>query len=60
MWESLGYYGYAVQLLQKGLDKIPQDSINVNSRQALTNHLNSVNKMNEEFENASWLKEYWE
>lgn len=56
VWESLGYYGYAVQLLQKGLDKIPQDSINVNSRQALTNHLNSVNKMNEEFENASWLK----
>lgn len=56
VWESLGYYGYAVQLLQKGLDKIPQDSINVNSRQALTNHLNSVNKMNAEFENASWLK----
>lgn len=56
VWESLGYYGYAAQLLQKGLDRMPQDSINVNSRQALTNHLNSVNKMNEEFENASWLK----
>ena len=56
MWESLGYYGYAAQLLQKGLDRMPQDSINVDSRQVFINHLNSVNKMNAEFENVSWLK----
>ena len=56
MWESLGYYGYAAQLLQKGLDRMPQDSINVDSRQVFINHLNSVNKMNEEFEDVPWLK----
>lgn len=56
VWESLGYYGYAAQLLQKGLDRMPQDSINVDSRQVFINHLNSVNKMNAEFENVSWLK----
>lgn len=56
MWESLGYYGYAAQLLQKGLDRMPQDSINVDSRQVFVNHLNSVNKMNEEFEDVPWLK----
>jgi len=56
VWESLGYYGYAAQLLQKGLDRMPQDSINVDSRQVFVNHLNSVNKMNAEFENVPWLK----
>lgn len=56
VWESLGYYGYAAQLLQKGLDRMPQDSINIGSRQVFINHFNSVNKMNAEFENVSWLK----
>lgn len=42
VWESLDCYGYAAQLLQKGLDRMPQDSINVDSRQVFVNHLNSV------------------
>lgn len=54
VWESLGYYAYAAQLLQKGIDLMPQEQ-NEN-KQIFQNHLAKVNQMKATLENASWLK----
>ena len=54
VWEGLGYYAYAAQLLQKGIDLMPQNE-NEN-KQIFQNHLTKVNQMKASFENASWLK----
>ena len=54
VWESLGYYGYAAHLLQKGIDLMPQDQ--GENKQIIQNHLTKVNEMKASFENASWLK----
>lgn len=56
VWERLGYYEYASQLLQKGLNEMPQDLDNSDSQKILVNHLNSVNAMKTKYENAPWLK----
>lgn len=54
IWESLGYYAYAAQLLQKGIDLMP-DEQNEN-KQIFQNHLTKVNGQATMFENASWIK----
>lgn len=54
VWESLGYYSYAAQLLQKGIDMMPQEQ-NEN-KQIFMKHLAKVNERKEKMENASWLK----
>jgi len=60
VWESIGYYAYAAQLLQKGIDLMPEESGIANSlqqnKQIFQNHLIKVNQMGASFENASWLK----
>lgn len=54
VWESLGYYGYAVHQLQKGIGLMPQEQ--GENKQIFQNHLAKVNEMKASFENASWLK----
>lgn len=54
VWESLGYYAYAAQLLQKGIDLMPQE--HGENKQIFQNHLTKVNDMRARFENASWMK----
>ena len=53
VWESLGYFAYAAQLLQKGIGLMPQEQ-NEN-KQIFMNHLSKVNEQKAHFENASWL-----
>jgi len=54
VWESLGYYAYAVHLLQKGIDLMPQNENE--HKQIFQSHLMRVNEMKARFENASWMK----
>ena len=54
VWENLGYYAYAAQLLQKGIELMPQEQ-NEN-KQIFTNHLAKVNQMKSTLEDASWIK----
>ena len=54
LWESLGYYAYAAQLLQKGIDLMPQEQSR--NKQLFQNHLAKVNQMKATSENASWMK----
>ena len=56
VWESLGYYGYASQLLQKGIKLMPDEQVENESRQVFTNHLNKVDAMKAKYEDAPWLK----
>ena len=56
IWESLGYYDYASQLLKKGIDMMPKDMKGSKSEQIFTNHLNTVNTMKDKYENAPWVK----
>lgn len=54
VWESLGYYAYAANLLQKGIDLMPQEE-NEN-KQIFLSHLTKVNGMKARYENPSWTK----
>lgn len=54
VWESLGHYAYAAQLLQKGIELMPQEESE--TKQIFSNHLTKVNELKEKFENASWMK----
>ena len=54
VWESLGHYAYAAQLLQKGIDLMPQEQNE--HKQIFQNHLVKVNEKKAKYENASWLK----
>lgn len=54
VWESLGHYAYAAQLLQKGIDLMPQEESE--TKQIFLNHLTKVNELKSKYENASWLK----
>lgn len=54
VWESLGYYAYAVHLLQKGIDLMPQEQ-NENMR-IFQSHLAKVNELKAQFENSHWMK----
>lgn len=54
VWENLGYYAYAAQLLQKGIDLMPQEQSR--NKQIFQNHLAKVNQMKATSENASWMK----
>lgn len=54
VWESLGYYSYAAQLLQKGIDLMPKEESE--TKQIFSNHLTKVNELKAKFENASWMK----
>lgn len=54
VWESLGHYAYAAQLLQKGINLMPQEENG--NKQVFQNHLAKVNQMKASFENVSWLK----
>lgn len=55
VWESLGYYAFASQLLRKGIDLMPQELYE--NKQIFTNHLTKVNQQKNRYENASWLKQ---
>lgn len=54
VWESLRYYSYAAQLLQKGIDLMPQEQSE--NKLIFQNHLAKVNQMKATSENTSWLK----
>lgn len=54
VWESLGYYAYSAQLLQKGIDLMPMEQSE--NKQIFLNHLTKVNDMKTRYENASWMK----
>ena len=54
VWESLGYYAYAAQLLQKGIDLMPREQSE--NKQIFQNHLTKVDELKAKFENASWMK----
>lgn len=54
VWESIGYYAYAAQLLQKGIELMPQEESE--SKQIFTNHLTKVDAQKKLFENDSWAK----
>lgn len=53
VWESLGSYAYAAELLQKGIGLMDDKDEN---RHIFENHLAKVNEKKGRFENASWLK----
>lgn len=53
VWESLGYYAYAAELLQKGIGLMEDTD---KSRQIFENHLTKVNDKRARLENASWMK----
>lgn len=54
VWESLGHYSYAAQLLQKGIDLMPKEQND--NKQIFLNHLTKVNELKAKYENASWMK----
>lgn len=54
VWESMSNYAHAAQLLQKGIELMPQEQ-NEN-KQIFQNHLTKVDNQKIRFENASWLK----
>lgn len=56
VWESLGNFTYAAQLLQKGICKMPDDQ--KENKQIFMNHLTKVNEQKAKFENVSWLKRF--
>lgn len=53
VWESLGNYAYAAELLQKGIGLMDDKDEN---RHIFENHLAKVNEQKGRFENVSWLK----
>lgn len=54
VWESMGNYAYASQLLQKGIGLMPEEQ--GENKQIFQNHLTKVEHQKMRFENASWLK----
>lgn len=54
VWENLGHYACAANLLQKGIDLMPKEQSD--NKQVFLNHLAKVNDMKARFENASWMK----
>lgn len=57
IWESLGYYAYAAQLLQKGIDLMPDDQ--TENKQVFQNHLTKVSEQSLRRPNASLMKKFW-
>lgn len=55
LWETLGHYAYASQLLQKGISLMPHEL--AENKQVFEHHLTKVNDLKLKFENASWLKQ---
>ena len=53
VWESLGNYAYAAELLQKGIGLMENQDEN---RHIFENHLAKINEQKGSFENVSWLK----
>ena len=56
VWENLGYYGYAEQLLRTGIEKMPHPT-NEGDKQVLANHLSKVVSLKERVDNAPWIKQ---
>ena len=56
VWESLGYYAHAAQLLQKGIGLMPVEQSE--NKQIFQNHLTKVNEHAAKYENASWMKRF--
>lgn len=54
VWESLGYYAHAAQLLQKGIGLMPVEQSE--NKQIFQNHLTKVNEHAAKSENASWKR----
>lgn len=57
VWESLGYYAYAAQLLQKGIDKMPDMDGN---KQIFQNHLGKVHEQAIRKTNVPMMKKFWD
>lgn len=57
VWESLGYYAYAAQLLQMGIDKMPDMDEN---KQVFQNHLGKVHEQAIRKTNAPLMKKFWD
>lgn len=54
VWESLGYYAYAAQLLQKGIGMMSQEQ--TENKQIFQKHLTKVNSQVAMIENAPWIR----
>lgn len=54
LWETLGYYDFASQLLQKGIELMPQEQ--AENKQIFQTHLAKVDEKKIRFENPSWTK----
>ena len=57
VWESMGYYAYAAQLLQKGIGLMPDDQ--TENKQIFQNHLTMVTDKSLRHENAPWVKKFF-
>lgn len=53
VWESIGHYEYAAQLLQKGIDLMPMD---YPSRHVFSNHLSKLKNTKDAFKPMSIIK----
>lgn len=54
VWESIGCFAYAAQLLQKGISLMPEDQNE--AKQVFGNHLQKINAMNVQMVNAPWIR----
>lgn len=54
VWESIGHYTYAANLLDEGIKLTPEGQRE--NKLIFQSHLTKVNQMKASFENASWLK----
>ena len=56
VWEQMGHLGYASELLQQGIDKMPQALRDGQKGQIFMNHKQTVDQKRAKYENASWFK----
>lgn len=56
VWEQMGRLAYASELLQQGIDKMPQALRDGQKGQIFRNHKQTVDQKRMSYENASWFK----
>lgn len=56
VWESLGKNDYAASLLDKGINLMPFEMIDSESRKAFINHLSEIKNTESHTEDMAWLK----
>lgn len=57
IWESLGFYAYAAQLLQKGISLMPDNQ--TENKQIFQNHWTKVNEQSLRLQNAPLMKKFF-